>query len=434
MTRRLLLLIALVLAVSPELSCTRGSTQAAQQPASSSAPPPAATPAAPRSPAAAQAQDVGTPAGPHVLGPLSSQPGTPDDSIIQLDPTDPRLGVWRDRDTSTDPKREPGPISARGALSFFGLPIAVTQADLRAGKVDVAMIGAAIDMGVGYRGAGEGPRAFRGYRGGGGNMQTILSWRTELKAVDYGDAPIDPFSIERSVPAVRRLVKEIAETGAIPVIIGGDHSLEYPNVAGLTDVYGKGNISVMHFDSHYDAGDLRTGHLITHAQPVRRLVDDGWIRGRDYIQVGLRGGWPGADGFEWMRKNNFHYHTMTEIERDGWEKVVERVLKEANEGQKQLHISFDIDVMDPAYTPGTGTPVPGGLLPREVFPLIRRLCAENNLVGFDLVELDPLVDPGYTTVLNSKEVVNQCLTGIAVRKKGLGKNYLSPLTVTDSRR
>jgi agmatinase len=110
------------------------------------------------------------------------------------------------------------------------------------------------------------------------------------------------------------------------------------------------------------------------------------------------------------------------------------VLKEANGGQKQLHISFDIDVMDPAYTPGTGTPVPGGLLPREVFPLIRRLCAENNLVGFDLVELDPLVDPGYTTVLNSKEVVNQCLTGIAVRKKGLGKDYLSPLTVTDNRR
>jgi agmatinase len=435
MTRQYLPPLILALITSPLLSCTKASSQAAQPAATSSPSPSRATsPSAPRSSAAAQTQDVGTPAGPHVLGPLSPQPGAQDDSIILLDPSDKQLSVWRDRDMSNDPKRDPGPISARGALSFFGLPIAVTPADLKAGKVQVAILGAAIDMGVGYRGAGEGPRAFRAYRGGGGNMQTMLNWRTELKAVDYGDAPIDPFSIERSVPSVRRLVKEIAETGAIPIIIGGDHSLEYPDVAGLADVYGKGNVSVIHFDSHYDAGDLRNGHLITHAQPVRRLVDDGWIRGRDYIQVGLRGGWPGADGFEWMRKNDFHYHTMTEIERDGWEKVMDRVLKEANGGQKQLHISFDIDVMDPAYTPGTGTPVPGGLLPREVFPLIRRLCAENNLVGFDLVELDPLVDPGYTTVLNSKEVVNQCLTGIAVRKKGLGKDYLSPLTVTDNRR
>jgi agmatinase len=427
--------IAILLTCWPLLSCTLSPSQAAQQPgAASSQQQSAAAAPAQRSPAAGQNQDVGTPAGPHVLGPLSPQPGVQDDSIIQLDPGDKRLGVWVDRDVSKDPKRDAGPISARGALSFFGLPIAVTQADLKAGQVQVAIIGAAIDMGVGYRGAGEGPRAFRSYRGGSGNMQTMVNWREELKAVDYGDAPIDQFSIERSVPSVRRLVKEIAETGAIPVIIGGDHSLEYPDVVGLSDVYGKGRISVIHFDSHYDAGDLRNGHLITHAQPVRRLVDDGWIRGEDYIQVGLRGSWPGADGFEWMRKNNFHYHTMTEIERDGWEKVMDRVLKEANAGQKQLHISFDIDVMDPAYTPGTGTPVAGGLLPREVFPLIRRLCAENNLVGFDLVELDPLVDPGYTTVLNSKEVVNQCLTGIAVRKKGLGKNYLSPLTVTDNRR
>jgi agmatinase len=90
--------------------------------------------------------------------------------------------------------------------------------------------------------------------------------------------------------------------------------------------------------------------------------------------------------------------------------------------------------MDPAYTPGTGTPVPGGLLPREVFPLIRGLCAEKNMVGFDLVELNPLVDPGYTSALNSKQVVNECLTGIALRKKGLADpRYLSPLTVNDNR-
>jgi agmatinase len=355
--------------------------------------------------------------------------------VIVLDPNDPNLEVWRDRDTSKDPKRDPGPISPHGALSFFGLPIAVTPADLKAGQVQVAILGAPIDMGVGYRGAGEGPRAFRAERNGMGNMQTMVSWRETLKAVDYGDAVVDQFSIERSVPSVMRLVKQVADAGAIPVIIGGDHSLEYPDVAALSAVYGKGNVSVIHFDSHYDAGDTRNGHLITHAQPVRRLVDDGWILGKNYIQVGLRGGWPGPDGFDWMRKNNFHYHTMTEIERDGWPTVMDRVLREAANGGKYLHISFDVDVIDPAFMPGTGTPVPGGVQPREIFPLIRRLCAENNMVGFDLVELDPLLDPSYVSVLNAKEVVNECLTGIAIKKKGISaKGYLSPLTVSDNRR
>jgi agmatinase len=359
----------------------------------------------------------------------------PENSIIRLDPNDPNLEVWKDRDISKDPKRDPGPIGANGALTFFGLPIAITPADLTAGKVEIAIIGAPVDMGVGFRGAGEGPTALRSARGSGGSMQTMVNWRTELKGADYGNAPIDQFSVERSMPPIRRMVREIAQTGAIPIIIGGDHSIEYPNVAGLADVYGKENVAVIHFDSHYDAGDVRSGHLITHAQPVRRLVDDGHILGKNYIQVGLRGAWPGAEGFEWMRKNNFRYHTMVEIERDGWPAVMERVLNEANDGtNRRLYISFDIDVMDPAFTSGTGTPVPGGLLPREVFPLIRGLCSENNMAGFDLVELNPLLDPGYTTVMNSKQVVNECLTGIALRKKGLSsRRYLSPLTVEDAR-
>ena len=385
-----------------------------------------------------QLQDSGTPAGPHMLGPLSQQPSSlpPDYAVIRLDPNAQGLDVCRPRDTSKDPKREPGPINANGALTFFGLPVAVTPDDLKAGKVEVAIIGAPIDMGVGFRGAGEGPNAFRASRGGGGSMESMMSWRSELKAVDYGNASIDQFSIERSVPCVMQLVREIADAGAIPIIIGGDHSLEYPDVAGLASKYGKETVGVIHFDSHYEAGPVseRRGHLITHAQPVRRLVDDGWVLGKNYIQVGLRGGWPGEDGFQWMRKNNFRYHTMAEINRDGWAAVMPRVLKEANDGPQNLFISFDIDVMDPAYTPGTGTPVPGGLTPREVFPLIRGLCAEKNVVGFDLVELDPLLDPGYTTTLNSKEVVNECLTGIAMKKKGLAPNYLSPLSVDDARK
>ena len=359
----------------------------------------------------------------------------PEAAIIRLDPNDPNLEVWRDRDISNDPPREPGPIRIGSVLSFFGLPIARTIEDLVAGEVEVAFMGAPVDMGVGFRGAGEGPTALRAMRRSTGSMETMISWRRELTAVDYGNAPIDNLSTERSMEPIRRMVREIAETGAIPVIIGGDHSIEFANVAGLADVYGKENVGVIHFDAHYDAGGTRSGHLISHAQPVRRLVDDGHILGRNFIQVGLRGSWPGPEGFEWMRENEFRYHTMAEIDRDGWSTVMQRVLDEANDGPEFLHVSFDIDVMDPAYTSGTGTPVPGGLTPREVFPIVRGLCSENNLVGFDLVELNPLVDPGYTTTLNAKQVVDECLTGVALRKLGLGsRDYLSPLTRRDARR
>jgi agmatinase len=327
-----------------------------------------------------------------------------------------------------------------GVRTFFQLPVALTPADLIAGKVDVAIMGAPIDMGIGMRGAANGPTSLRAGIGvvPSGDLEHIhvgVAWKQELIAVDYGDSPIDPFSTERSMPPVRKLVREIAETGAIPVIIGGDHSLAYPNVAAVADVYGKENVGVIHFDAHYDAaaGGF-SGHLITHGQPVRRLVDDGHILGKNYIQVGLRGYWPGEEGFVWMRENGFRYHTMAEIEKDGWIKVMQRILEEANDGPEYLYISFDIDVLDPSYAPGTGTPEPGGLTPREVFPLVRALCTENNLVGFDLVELNPLVDPGYTSTLNADRIVSECLTGIAMRKKGIKDgSYLSPLTSSHNR-
>ncbi len=369
-----------------------------------------------------------------------------DDGAIPLNTEEPGFDLWSQlRDGEDDPEREPGPIypgrlNNMGVLTFFQLPVAVTPQDLVAGEVDVAIMGAEIDMGVGFRGAGQGPSALRhswGRFGGGDlpHMHTGIAWKDELVAVDYGNAPIDRFSIERSMPYVRAMVREIAETGAIPIVIGGDHSLEYPDVAGVADVYGKENVGVIHFDAHYDAaGGGYSGHLISHAQPIYQLIEEGHILGRNYIQVGLRGYWPGPEGFEWMRENNMRYHTMVEIERDGWPAVMERIIAEANDGPEHLYVSFDIDVLDPAYTPGTGTPEPAGLTTREVFPLVRALCIEKNLVGFELVELNPLVDPGYTTVMNSGRIVQECLTGIAMRKAGITDGaYLNPLTVDDGR-
>jgi agmatinase len=248
-----------------------------------------------------------------------------------------------------------------------------------------------------------------------------------LKIVDYGDVAIDNNSTERSMRHVREKVREIAETGAIPVIIGGDHSLEYPNVAALADVYGKEKVSVIHFDSHYDAW-WGGPHLIDHGAPVYRLINEGHVRAADYIQVGLRSPGPDESGFKWMREQGMRYHTMAEVEKRGWDAVLDRVVAEASEEGRKIHISFDIDVLDPAFTPATGTPVPGGMNMRESITIVRRLCAESNVVSFDLVEFHPALDPTYKTALNSAYIVKACLTGLAMNKEGkTAEHYLSPL-------
>ena len=376
--------------------------------------------------------------------------------VIPLDTNDPSYNIWRTlRDLSGDPEREPGIIniqkynfglSFNAMPTFFNVPIAMSPADLAASKVDIAIMGAVPDMGTGMRGTAHGPNAVRNSQVYGGygarqpHMHTMTDPLDELVVADFGNAPIDIMSMERSMQPIREFVRSAAEVEigdgehVIPFIVGGDHSLMYPDVAALTDVYGKGNVGVIHFDAHYDAGKYMMGHLIGHGMPVYRLIEEGLVPGKNFIQVALRGYYPDESAFEWMREQGFRYHTMAEIERRGFDAVMDDVVKEASEGPEYLFISFDIDTLDPAFVPGTGTPEPGGLTPREAFPIVRRLCAESNVVGFELVELAPMLDPTYVSAMNANRILRECMTGIAMRKKGLtDKHYLSPLTVDDGR-
>jgi agmatinase len=372
-------------------------------------------------------------------------------AVIPLDTKDPSYNLWQVlRDFSKDPKREPGPIniqkydmgmSFNAMPTFFNLPIALTPEDLLAGKVDVAIIGATTDMGTGMRGAAHGPNAVRNSQVYGGygarqpHLHTMIDPLQDMVSVDYGNAPIDIMSTERSVHAIRSFVRSAAEVEpepgrhVIPIIVGGDHSLMYPDVAALTDIYGKGNVGVVHFDAHYDAGKYMMGHLIGHGMPVYRLIEEGLVPGKNFIQVGLRGYYPDEESFKWMREQGFKYHTMADIEKRGFPVVMNEVIKEANDGPEYIFVSFDLDTLDPAYAPGTGTPEPGGLTPREAFPILRRLCAETNVIGFELVELSPMIDPTYVSALVANRLIKECMTGMAMRKKGLTEpHYLSPLT------
>ena len=375
---------------------------------------------------------------------------------IPMDTNDPTFDAWKLQRDDLMKGRDPGPINVQrfyggagyaGIPTFFKQPIALTPEDLKAGDVDVAIVAAYTDMGSGGRGAAWGPLAIRSVRAPmfwgfarSEHMHTMINPFKILNIVDYGDAPNDMWSIERTMPAIREFlaeaiaVKNSRGKHVIPIIIGGDHSLMYSDVAALADIYGKGNVGVVHFDAHYDAGKHVMGHLISHSQPVYRLISEGHVAGKNFIQIGLRGYYPGKSSFEWMREQGFRYHTMNEIEKRGWGPVMDDVLKEANDGPENIFISFDLDVLDPAYAPATGTPEPNGLTPREVFPLVRRLCAESNVVGFEMVELSPDRESGYTSALNAERIIRECLVGLALRKKGIDvKNYRSPLTVDDGR-
>ena len=398
---------------------------------------------------------LASPAGAQYFGHEYEGPSAPirknEKPVIPLDKGDPSYNSWRTlRDFSKDPKREPGIIniqkydtgmSYNAMPTFFNLPVALTPEDLKASKVDVAIIGAVTDMGTGMRGAAHGPNAVRNSQVYGGygarqpHMHTMIDPLQDMVVADFGNAPIDIMSTERSMPAIRSFVRSAAEVEiepgkhVIPIIVGGDHSLMYPDVAALTDIYGKGNVGVVHFDAHYDAGKYMQGHLIGHGMPVYRLIEEGLVPGKNFIQVALRGYYPDEEAFEWMRKQGFRYHTMAEIEDRGFDAVMEDVIKEANDGPEYIFVSFDIDTLDPAFVPGTGTPEPGGLMPREAFPILRRLCAESNVVGFELVELAPNIDPTYVSALYANRLIKECMTGIAMRKKGLTEtHYLSPLT------
>ncbi|SLN42714.1 Proclavaminate amidinohydrolase [Falsiruegeria litorea R37] len=374
--------------------------------------------------------------------------------VIPLATEDPTYNVWRTPLPSFEGEREgrePGIIQTQRFLNmgwgllptFLNQPLAFTPADLAAAEVDVAIMGAFTDMGSGARGASRGPNAVRNsaryipYGVRAPHMDVMVDPLEEMVVVDYGNAPNDLMSTERTVQAVRSFVRQAIEVKhedgrhVIPVIVGGDHSLMYPDVAAMADVYGKGNVGVIHFDAHYDATKYMMGHLISHGMPIYRLVEEGHVEGKNFIQVALRGYYPDENSFNWMRENGLRYHTMAEIDARGWDPVMEDVIAEAQDGPEYMFISFDMDTFDPAFVPGTGTPEPGGLLPREVFPIIRRLCAESNVVGFEVVELSPELDPTYVSALNANRVIRECLTGLAMRKKGITEpDYKSPLTVS----
>ncbi len=308
-----------------------------------------------------------------------------------------------------------------GPVSFMRLPWITDPAELRRREVDVAIIGAPFDDAVSHRsGARFGPRAIREAQYTSGSINSLqlgIEPFEVLNVVDAGDANIVPSWIERAHALIYRKVLEVAETGAIPIVLGGDHSITWPSATAVAEVRKPGSIGIVHFDAHADTAADDWGVLAGHGAPMRRLIESGAVKGRNFVQVGLRGYWPPVDVFEWMKEHELRYHFMTEIEERGAEAVIDDAIAEALDGPDYVYLSLDIDVIDPGMAPGTGTPEPGGMLPREVLRAIRRIVGQVELAGMDVVEVSPPYDHAEVTAMAGNRAALEAISALAVKKR-----------------
>ena len=309
-----------------------------------------------------------------------------------------------------------------GIPTFLKLPFIDTLDRLAAAAPDAVIVGAPVDMGTTNRpGARYGPRAIRAASNLGRAIHHLgLSVQPLriLKVFDYGDATVVPINLEVSHAAVRAKVGEAARLGAVPIVLGGDHSITLPSVQAVAEVFGYGNVGVVHFDAHADTASEDWGSPISHGTPIRRLIENGAVRGTNFVQVGLRGYWPDPEVFAWMRSQGMRWHTMHEIDEQGFDAVLDTAVAQALEGPTAVYISVDVDVLDPAFAPGTGTPEPGGLTARELLRAVRKVALAVHLAGLDVVEVAPPYDgPGAITAEVAHRVVLEALSALAAKKQ-----------------
>ena len=303
--------------------------------------------------------------------------------------------------------------------SFEKLPWATDDEALRAAAPDVAIVGAPLDENTSSRpGARFGPRAIRMAPTAWSNLdawsiQLDVEPYSVLKVVDAGDAPVAPARPARGLRVIHEKVFRVASSGAIPIVLGGDHSITYPSAAAVARHAWPRKVGIVHFDAHADTANDNWGSLIAHGVPMRRLIEEGWVAGPNFVQVGLRGYWPDRENFEWMRQQGLRWHTMVEIEDRGAEAVIADAIAEALDGPDCVYLSIDIDVVDPGMAPGTGTPEAGGMLARELLRAVRQIVGRVELVGMDVVEVSPPHDPAEVTAILAHRTVMEAISALA---------------------
>jgi agmatinase len=301
-----------------------------------------------------------------------------------------------------------------GLLTYAGMPYTQDPAELAG--FDLAIVGAPTDDLVSDRpGTRFGPRAIRAAScPPGPHLEAKLDAFTELRVVDFGDAPVIPADPVRTQAAIEALVAEVLAAGVLPVVLGGDHSISEPDIRAVAAAHGP--VGLVHFDTHTDTGTEVYGVEVSHGTPFYRLVEQGHVDPRRYVQIGLRGYWPGEAEFDWQAEHGVTSFFMHDVRELGIEEVVGRTLGLVGEGP--VFLTIDVDVLDPAFASGTGTPEPGGMTTVDLLWAARTLASELELVGADVVEVIPTaVGSADITALAADRIVREILTGIALRRR-----------------
>ena len=288
---------------------------------------------------------------------------------------------------------------------------------------DVVILGAPFDGGTSHRaGTRFGPQHIRQtcylpHDGSRPSLALRVDALQDLRVYDAGDVELFSGDAARSVRDLQEAVYAVTAAGAIPLVLGGDHTITWPDAAGVAQHRGQGRISMIHFDAHADTGDVEFGSLIGHGQPMRRLIESGALRGDRFLQMGLRGYWPGPETLAWMAEQGMRSYEMTEIGARGLTECLTEAFGIAMDDCDGVFLSVDIDVCDPGHAPGTGTPEPGGLTARQLLDSVRRIAYELPLAGIDVVEVSPPYDHAEITSFLANRVVLEALSGMARRRR-----------------
>lgn len=300
-----------------------------------------------------------------------------------------------------------------GIRTFARLPHVTETAG-----VDAMVLGSPFDTGVSFRaGARFGPAAIRDasillrpY-----NAAAGVDVFGTLSVTDGGDLPVVPGYIDESLARLTEGLLPILQAGVIPLCLGGDHSITLAHLRAVARHYGP--VGLAHFDAHSDTWDSYFGRKYNHGTVFRRAVEEGLLAPQRCIQVGMRGPLYAADDYEAARRLGLTLLPNDEMRRSSMAEVAARVCAQVGAGPAFL--SFDIDMIDPAYAPGTGTPEVGGITSWEALQLLRGLRGVQ-FVAFDIVEVLPAYDQGQITALLAANVVFEMLTLVAARRLGPG--------------
>ena len=308
--------------------------------------------------------------------------------------------------------------------TFLGVPVCNWREPDTYADADVVIIGAPFDGGTSHRpGARFGPSVIRGtdylpHDGSRPHMaMRVDALAEDLVVKDAGDLEVYSGEVQRSCAAIEEAVAFVATHGAVPLILGGDHTITWPNATGVSRHHGAGRVSVIHFDAHADTGNIQFGSLYGHGQPMRRLIESGAVRGDRFLQLGLRGYWPEPETLDWMADQGMNSFHMSEIVARGLDTVLDEAFEIALDECHAVFLSVDVDVCDPGHAPGTGTPEPGGLTSRQLLDAVSRICYELPVAGVDVVEVSPPYDHADLTAMLGNRIVLEALSGMARRKK-----------------